>query len=174
MKRLRQLLAVLAIVPAGLFGANLTVQYVEPQQAWIDWDGINDSNGDGTATFTALGGSVSASLKVLCNKTAGYKITFTSANATGAAAANLINGADTLGYTASMSLAGVTNATITTNSLNLTGSSHSVNVNFTGGTLPLNSGIANTIQLNLTLSNPGGILNSGTYQDVITATVTLN
>jgi hypothetical protein len=174
MTYIRSLLAALAIMPAAIFGADLTVQYVEAQRAWIDWDGINDEDGDGTATFINLGDTISSSLKVLCNKTAGYKITFTSANATGAAAANLVNGGNTLGYTAAMSLAGVTNATITTNSLNLTGSTHSVNVNFTGGTLPLNSGIANTIQLNLTLSNPGGILNAGTYQDVITATVTLN
>ncbi len=161
------------------WSANLTMTYVQAATTMIDWDGINDVDGDGSMTFSGLGDAQSATLSVLCNALDGYTVTFNSSNATGATTGELKNGSNAIGYTASMSTAGVNDATIVTNSLVLNnGSQESVDVNFNGGSdvLPVNASTeANEIGLTITLDSfDGNLKPAGTYTDTITATIALN
>ena len=161
------------------WAADLTVSYTQPAQTAIDWDGIDDVDGDGTLTFASLGDTQAASLKVLCNSTNGYTITFNTANATGAGASEIINGGSAIPYTATLDTSGVANATVVTSSLVLNNvAQESVDVNFNGGSdvLPVGGASpANTISLSLTLTAFGGDLYpQGTYTDVITATIATN
>ena len=172
-------LALVALFAASTAtAANLSMSYVQPATTAIDWDGINDTNGDGTVSFSALGDAQTATLKVLCNAANGYKVTFNSSNATGTAASELKNGADAIAYTAVLGMAGVANATIVTQTLVLNnGATASVDVNFNGGgdVLPLASGVANAINLDLTFESfSGDLFPAGTYTDTITATIALN
>ncbi len=174
-------IATFSILAAGssAWGANLTMSYVQPASTMIDWDGINDADGDGTVTFGTLGDAQNATLSVLCNSANGYTLTFNSSNATASNTGELKNGASAIGYTAAMSTGGVSDATIVTSSLVLNnGSRESVDVNFNGGSdvLPLDGATqANEIQLTITLDSFSGALHeAGTYSDTITATIALN
>lgn len=160
-------------------GADLKLQYKQPAQAAIDWNGMDDQGGDGSLTFTALGQSEAATLSVLCNSINGYRITFHSPNATSRNQSSMINGAASVGYAVKMDTSGIQNANIVTDQLVLNDpSTDSVNVNFVGGQLPIdgaNPARVNRIVLNIQLQDFDGELRPvGTYTDVIRATIVMN
>lgn len=158
--------------------AVLVLPNSPPYVTAIDWDGIDDYDGGGTATFTTGGQTITATLKILCNKKQGYSVIFYSSNATGTTTSVLKNGTDTLSYTASMNTSGINNASITTNSLSINQPSRvSLNVRFTGSgnVTPQNGNTqTNVVVFSLTLQSISGLIKAGTYTDTITATISVN
>ncbi|SCA64199.1 hypothetical protein SCG7086_CO_00020 [Chlamydiales bacterium SCGC AG-110-P3] len=177
LKRLIGLIVVLAAIAAGINAADLTLQYEVTAVAGIDWDGTGDLDGAGSVTFASMGDVKQATLSIICNTTAGYDVTLTTSNATAGGASVLKSGSNTIAYTATMGVSGVENATITAQTLDLTGAAPSLSVNFTGGSdvLPLDhTSTANEMVLTLTLANDSVLRPAGTYQDVITTTIAVN
>jgi hypothetical protein len=158
--------------------ATLILPNGPPWLTAIDWDGINQYDGDGTSTFTSGGQVITATLKILCNKNQGYSVIFYSPNATGTTASVLKNGSNTLSYTASMNSSGILNANITRSSLSINQiSRHSLRVSFTGSgrVKPMNGNTqANVVVFSLTLQSITGLITAGTYSDIIYASISLN
>ncbi len=150
------------------------------QQQWvyIDWDGVNDEDGDGSLTFNSLGQTLTATLSVRTNATNGYNIIFYSSNATGKNISWLQSGSQQIRYIASMDVSGVQNANIRRAVLNLKNSNSAcftADFNKSGNVIPLTSALANLIRLDFSLDYFNGtVIEMGTYVDIITATASLN
>jgi hypothetical protein len=170
------LFLILFFVPTPQLSA-LTLPNAPPKVVAIDWDGMEDMDGDGTESFMNLGETITASLHILCNTNKGYNITFSSSNATAATASNIANGGNLIQYTGSIDLSGILHGNISTNSLDLTGSAQSLKVRFNRGqdVMPMDSSTANIVLLSLTLDGfQGALFPMGTYTDVITTTAAVN
>ena len=150
-----------------------------PAQVVIDWSGIDEVDGAGAEIFSYRGETITATLRVLCNKKQGYNITFHSSNAYQADRSLLVSGSNQIDYRATMDTTGIQNANVIKSSLDLQNASNtSIEVDFFRGVIPMDGNTqANRIDFHLTLSSYGATIKlkpMGTYTDVITAIAALN
>lgn len=171
------LLGMICCISVTAQAADLALSYNQGPMYAMDWDGIDDMNGDGSLQFNNMGEQQMATLKILCNSEPGYRITFHSQNALNTNTGLLVNGMHSVPYTVMMDTSGILGANIDLSSFVLNDPSMpSVDVNFFGGVLPLDGATqANEIMLTISLPPFDGILRPvGIYADVITATLALN